>query len=140
MNAETYRLCGEELSHHRPGPTIQDTIDPTNCVIHISQIIIEIRCCVPKEVGLWNLDTLRVFRIRFAVISMKAALVFPVIRPVQDQFLNVLDRSSIHVVPVIDGIVFGSIKQSTATLLREFGELTYWFLNQSPTSNSIQAV
>ena len=110
MNAETYRLCGEELSHHCPGPIGQDAIDRTDCAIHISQIIIKIRCGEPEEVGLWVQNTLRVFRIRFAVISMKAALVFPVVCPVQHQFLNALDRSSIQVVPIVNGIKFASMK------------------------------
>lgn len=83
INTETYRLCGEELGHHCPGPIGQDIIDRTDCVIHIPQIIVKVRCGEPKEIGLWVLDTLRVLRIWFAVISMKAALVFPVVRPVQ---------------------------------------------------------
>ena len=83
MNTEAYLLCGDELRHHCPGPIRQDIVDWTNCIIHISYIIIEIRCGEPKEVGLWVDDTLRVFGIRFAVISMETALIFPVVRPIQ---------------------------------------------------------
>ena len=107
MNAETYLLCGDELVHHCPGPIGQDLVDRTDCIIHISNIVIKIRYGEPKEVGLWVQNALRVFRIRFAVISMKAALVFPVVRPVQNQLLNALDRGSIHVVPIVDGIELG---------------------------------